>query len=81
MGKKGKIVKAFESENNPSTKKSKTSENGNLDQALYKWFVKVREQGIPRNGPLLKEKSLKYAEELGIDDFKASIGWFDRWKS
>ena len=52
-----------------------------FDQALYKWFVKVREQEIPINGLALKEKALKYAEELGIDDFKASNGWFDRWKS
>ena len=44
---KEKIVKAFESGNSPSTKKLKTSENENLDQALYKWFVKVREQGVP----------------------------------
>ena len=35
------------------------------------------------NGPKrerLKEKAIKYAEELGIENFKASNGWFERWK-
>jgi hypothetical protein len=32
------------------------------------------------NGPILKEKAIKYAEELGIENFKASNGWFERWK-
>lgn len=36
--------------------------------------------GLPISGPVIKEKAAKYAVELGIDDFKASNGWFDRWK-
>mgnify|MGYP001799722186 CR=1 FL=1 len=44
-------------------------------------FVKVRDEGLPVNGPVLKEKAIKYAEELGIENFKASNGWFERWKS
>ena len=32
------------------------------------------------NGPILKEKAIKYAEELGIENFKASNSWFERWK-
>lgn len=77
---KEKIVKAFEGGNNPSTQKLKSSGHENLDQATYKWFVKMREEGLPISGPVIKEKAAKYAVELGIDDFKASNGWFDRWK-
>lgn len=33
------------------------------------------------SGDILKEiKASKYAKELGIETFKVSIGWFDRWK-
>jgi hypothetical protein len=44
---KEKIVKAFEGGNNPSTQKLKSSGHENLDQATYKWFVKMREEGLP----------------------------------
>jgi hypothetical protein len=75
---KEKIVNAFESGNNRSTQKLKSSSYENLDKAVYKWFVKVRDEGLPVNGPILKEKAIKYAEELGIENFKASNGWFER---
>ena len=35
---------------------------------------------MPISGGILKEKASKYARELGIETFKASNGWFDRWK-
>jgi hypothetical protein len=80
------IVNAFESGNNRSTQKLKSSNYENLDKAVYKWFVKVRDEGLPVNGPILKEKAIKYAEELGIENFKLQSikcrtnGWFERWK-
>lgn len=75
--KKEKIVKAFESGNRPTTQKLKAIGYENLEKALYKWFVKMREEGVPLSGPVLKEKAVKYAIELGIEDFKASNDWFD----
>ena len=32
------------------------------------------------DGSILKEKALEIARHLGCDEFKASNGWFDRWK-
>ncbi|CAB3988395.1 tigger transposable element-derived 4-like [Paramuricea clavata] len=53
-----KIVNAFESGNNRSTHKLKSSNYENLDKAVYKWFVKVRDEGLPVNDPILKEKAI-----------------------
>ena len=78
---KEKIVKAFEGGNNRSSQKLKSSNYDNLDQAVYMWFVKTRDEGIPVNGPVLKEKAIQYSKELGMENFKASNGWFERWKS
>ncbi len=75
---KEKIVNAFESGNNRSTQKLKSSNYQNLDQAVYKWFVKVSDEGLPVNGKIIKEKAIKVAEELGIENYKASNGWFER---
>ena len=38
-------------------------------------------QNIPLDGNLIKEKALAYAKEVGYNDFRASSGWLDRWKS
>ena len=73
---KEKIFKAFEGGDNPKQQKLRASDHISLDKALYKRFVKVREEVIPINGQILK-----YAEELNIESFKTSNGWFDRWKN
>ena len=78
---KEKIMKAFEGGNNRSSQKLKSSNYDDLDQAVYMWFVKTRDEGTPVNGPVLKEKAIQYAKELYIENFKASNGWFERWKS
>ena len=39
-----------------------------------------RSKNITVTGPLLKEKALKFARELKIDDFKASEGWLEKFK-
>ena len=51
-----------------------------MDKALYKWFTKVREEGVPISSGILKEKASKYARELLIETSQASSGCFDRWK-
>ena len=79
LKRKDKIVKAFEGEASSKTKRLKPCGNENLDQALYTWFVQMRQQGVPVSGPVLK--ALRYAKEMDIKDFTASNGWFDRWKN
>ena len=40
----------------------------------------MRSKKAPINGPLLCAKAEEIAEALGHDDFKATNGWFYRWK-
>ena len=77
---KDKIVQAFEGGDSHSQRKKRASNHDEVDKALYKWFTKVREEGVPISGGILREKASKYAREKGIETFKASNGWFDRWK-
>ena len=71
---KEKIVKAFEGGNNRSSQKLKSSNYDNLDQAVYMWFVKTRDEGIPVNGPVLKEKAIQYSKDWAYGKFQ-SIKW------
>ena len=41
----------------------------------------MQANNLPLNGTILRKKAISYAKELGVDEFKPSNGWFDRWKS
>ena len=44
-------------------------------------MAQARAKYIPISGPILQEKALQLATELGFNDFKASAGWLESWKS
>ena len=50
-----------------------------LDTAMWDWFQSARSINIPLSGPLIQEKALEFAASLGIDEFKASNGWLNRF--
>ena len=41
----------------------------------------MRANNLLVNGTLVEEKAIGYAKELQIEGFKASNGWFERWKT
>ncbi|XP_041372803.1 tigger transposable element-derived protein 4-like [Gigantopelta aegis] len=47
---------------------------------MHQWFKQARSKTLPISGPILKEKALEFAEQLGVPDFKASDGWLMSWK-
>uniref|UniRef100_A0A8C8SB34 HTH CENPB-type domain-containing protein n=1 Tax=Pelusios castaneus TaxID=367368 RepID=A0A8C8SB34_9SAUR len=51
-----------------------------VDQALAAWLREKRARGARLAGPAIKEKARQLAAALGVKDFKASDGWFSRWK-
>ena len=59
----------------------KRAENEDLDKAVYTWFHNTHANNVPVSGVVLKEKALQFAKSLHLDDFRASDGWLDRWKS
>ena len=58
-----------------------SSKYGELNKILYEWFKQARGKNMPISGPVLQEKALQYATDLGLDDFKASTGWLGSWKA
>ena len=50
---KDKIMKAYEEGSHQRQLRLNGSTHNNLDKALFKWFVKARDHGIPVGGPLL----------------------------
>ena len=65
---------------NPKRRKARGGNHGNLDKAMFQWFLSVRNQDMPIGGALFKEKEKFYAKDAGLYDFQASGGWIRRWK-
>lgn len=61
-------------------KRRKPSEYPKLEECLLKWFSQCRQTNVPISGPILKEKAKMFAAKLGINDFRASEGWLEKFK-
>lgn len=61
-------------------KKFRSPESYALDTALLQWFTTQRANNVPLSQVLLIEKAKQLAEQLRIEDFKASSGYIDRFK-
>ncbi len=47
---------------------------------MYEWYCLACSKNIHPGSPELTEKAREIAEHLGKANFKASRGWFDKWK-
>ena len=69
-------------QNNSLDRKRKLQKTGNEDVNIicWEWFQTARAQNIPLSGPMLQEKALSYAKELGNAEYKASNGWLESFR-
>lgn len=64
----------------PQRKKIRSALHDDIDKVTYSWLQDMRAQGIPLNGPTIREKALEFAKLLEIQTFQASAGWLNRFK-
>ena len=66
----------------PLDKRQNLRKTGNeeINSLIYEWFRAARSKNVPVSGPLIQEKTKLFAEELGIDTFKASNGWLESFR-
>ncbi|XP_052255184.1 tigger transposable element-derived protein 4-like [Dreissena polymorpha] len=78
MKRKRDIIEEYEGDGNLQTKRPrKATEYDDLNDLVHKWFLDATGRHVNISGPLLKERALKFAAELGLASFKASNGWLD----
>ena len=46
-----------------------------VNDAVFEWYTTASQKNVPVTGPLLQEKALQLASEMGCDEFEASSGW------
>ena len=61
-------------------KRARKSEFSDVNEALYEWYLIAVSKNIYPGGSQLREQAKLIAERLQKSDFKASDGWFDKWK-
>uniref|UniRef100_A0A8C3XKF6 HTH CENPB-type domain-containing protein n=1 Tax=Chelydra serpentina TaxID=8475 RepID=A0A8C3XKF6_CHESE len=78
---KEKLLADYEAgQSNGCRKRGREGKAPAVDRALFTWLKEKRAQGALLAGPAVKEKARQLAASLGLSDFKASDGWFTRWK-
>lgn len=79
----GNILKFVSTtEGGPKERKTlKTSDNVELENAVYLWFLQQRRLHVPLSGDMICEKAILFHRQLtGNEGFVASKGWLDRFK-
>ena len=69
-----------EADSNRSLSKGRQAVQSNSNILLWRWFSQARQQGFAISEPVLEGKALEVASRLGMQEFKASQGWLDKWK-
>ncbi|KAK9731551.1 CENP-B N-terminal DNA-binding domain [Popillia japonica] len=62
-------------------KRKRSGKELQVEGDLMEWFREKRARNVPISGPILKQKAEEIAERRGKSDFKATNGWFCRWKN
>ena len=73
--KKRKIEDEFEKNANPDSKRTCHRTYEDINNLTWTWFQDVRIRKFQISGPLIQERALSFAKELGITTFKGSNGW------
>jgi len=59
----------------PRRKRFKTSSFPEIEQAMTEWMKRVRDSNLPFSRPLIQEKAVEFAKNLGLTFQASSVGW------
>ena len=73
-----KILREFETNEAPSKQRSaRKTGNEEINKLIWEWFKDMSRRKLPISGPMLQEKALQFAKDLGNTEFRASNGWLE----
>ena len=62
-------------------KRCRRAQHENVEDKLVEWMETLKSQNVPVNGPQLRAKAQVFAKQLGIEEFRSSTGWLDKFKT
>ena len=83
LKKKDEILRSFEANSSSNIKRLRGTKNNEIDSTLLEWLRKARSKNISITGPMLQEKAMQISKALDVqpEEFKASNGWLNRFKT
>ena len=71
-------MREFETNEAPSKQRSaRKTGNEEINKLIWEWFKDMSRRKLPISGPMLQEKALQFAKDLGNAEFRASNGWLE----
>lgn len=81
LKKRNEILKAWSTNENQESKRVFPKTQGLIiDNLTFEWFCRARANRIPLSGTIIREKALEIAKNLGDNEFKASLGWLEKFR-
>ncbi|XP_068205880.1 uncharacterized protein [Palaemon carinicauda] len=74
------IVKNYLNSPDKERRRNKKGKAPDIEDALYLWYLKVKEKNLPITAGILRKKAKSIALSVGKPDFVPTEGWFARWK-
>lgn len=83
LKKKAEILRSFEANSSSNIKRLRGAKNNEIYSTLLEWLRKARSKNISITGPMLQEKAMQISKALDVqpEEFKASNGWLNRFKT
>ncbi|KAH7953954.1 hypothetical protein HPB49_014541 [Dermacentor silvarum] len=78
---KGNIKAKAEKSQHSGARRVRKAAFEDVEKALHEWFIDARARNIPISGPILQQKAQNFAFILGAENFSASRGWLQRFKT
>ena len=78
---KRKLLDKFATNGNAASKRARMCRFQDIDSAMFEWFRMARSKNIPVSGPMLQAKAVAVAEQMQLENFKASNGWLEKFKT
>eukprot|EP00058_Branchiostoma_floridae_P002180 XP_002587668.1 hypothetical protein BRAFLDRAFT_126732 [Branchiostoma floridae] len=81
VNRKREYLDDFEN-NAPVNKRRKLRHTGNeeINKLCWEFYCDTTSRLVTCSGPMLQEQALKFANDLGVTEFKASNGWLESFK-
>ena len=78
LKRKREILEDYEANGNLQSKRTKRdTENSDVNDLVYRWFLDATSRMVNVSGHLLQERAKKFAKDLYYDDFKGGNGWLE----
>ncbi|XP_069842708.1 tigger transposable element-derived protein 6-like [Dendropsophus ebraccatus] len=66
---------------NENSKRRRWQPYEDVNKAVLDWLYHARSEHFPISGPMLQEKALQIASQLGLHRFHASNGWLNKFRT